>query len=135
MLDFLGCHSAEKLALDAEAIAAARRLARGIEPRGESLALGMFARTGLTGEFLKLRETRDLFRQEQQLPSPIIDRSSLGVWQAAGRPDAFARARAYVDELVARYRRPGLAPEREQAMLELMRRAAARTGLGTLPGL
>ena len=50
MLDFLGCQSAEKLVLDAEAIASARRLLDGIEARTESLAVGMFERVGLAGE-------------------------------------------------------------------------------------
>jgi trimethylamine--corrinoid protein Co-methyltransferase len=135
MLDFLACHSAEKLVLDAEAIAAAQRLGRGIEPRGDSLALGMFARTGLAGEFLKLKETRDLFRQEQHLPSSVIDRGTLGAWQDAGKPDAFARARVRVEELLAQYRRPVLDAEREQAMLALMRREAARVDLDALPGI
>ena len=135
MLNFLACHSAAKLVLDAEAIAAARRLGRGIEPRGDSLALDMFARAGLSGDFLKLKDTRDLFRQEQHLPSPVIDRGPLDVWQDAGRPDAFARARARVQELLAQYRRPALQQEREQAMLALMRREARRVGLASLPGI
>lgn len=134
MLDFLACHSAEKLVLDAEAIAFAQRFGRGIEARGESLALAMFARTGRSGEFLKLKETRNLFREEQYLPSPVIDRASLRGWQDAGALDAFARARARADQLVAEYRRPALAPEREAAMLTLMRAEAARVGLTTLPG-
>jgi trimethylamine--corrinoid protein Co-methyltransferase len=135
MLDCLACHSAEKLVLDAEVIAAAQRLGRGIEPRGDSLALGMFARTGLAGEFLKLKETRDLFRQEQHLPSAVIDRGTLGAWQDAGKPDAFARARARVEALLAQYRRPVLDAEREQAMLALMHREAARVDLDSLPGI
>ena len=135
MLDTLACHSVEKLVLDAEAIAAAQRLGRGIEPRGESLALDMFARTGLSGDFLKLTDTRDLFRKEQLLPSAVIDRGALGAWQQAGRPDAFARARTRVDALLAQYRRPPLDAAREGAMLALMRRVAGDAGLEGLPGI
>src|SRR5512146_238421 len=72
MLDFLACHSIEKLVIDAEAIASAQQLIRGIEPLTESLATGMFAQTGLHGDFLKLKETRSLFRTEQHFPSDII---------------------------------------------------------------
>src|SRR5207245_4149011 len=61
MLDFLACHSIEKLVIDAEAIASAQRLIEGIQPRGVSLAVDMFAQTGLQGDFLKLKETRTLF--------------------------------------------------------------------------
>jgi trimethylamine--corrinoid protein Co-methyltransferase len=64
MLESLACHSIEKLVIDAESIASAYRLLRGIEMRGETLATAMFAQTGLSGEFLKLKETRALFRRE-----------------------------------------------------------------------
>ena len=114
MLDFLACHSAEKLVLDAEAIA------DGAAPRPGHRATRRFARggdvlrkTGLAGEFLKLKETRDLFSAEQYLPSAVIDRSSLRAWEEAGRLDSFQRARARVDELVKRYRRPDLGSRRE----------------------
>ena len=61
MLDFLVCQSAEKLVIDAEAIAMAQRLLRGIGTPTETLATAMFAQTGLKGEFLKLKDTRRLF--------------------------------------------------------------------------
>ena len=135
MLDFLACHSAEKLVIDADAIGMAQRFGRGIEPRGASLALEMFARAGLQGEFLKLRETRSLFREEQFLPSPVIDRASFRTWEEAGALDSFARARARVNDLLARYRRPALGEAREAALLALMQREGARVGLTTLPGI
>jgi trimethylamine--corrinoid protein Co-methyltransferase len=107
MLESLACFSVEKLVIDAESIASAQRLARGIEVRGrgESLATAMFAQTGLSGEFLKLKETRALFRQEQHLPSPVIDRSARG---SEPPSDVFRRARTRVDELVSKYRKPSL---------------------------
>ena len=80
MLDFLACHSIEKLVIDAEAIASAQRLIEGIDPRGDSLAMAMFAETGLQGDFLKLNETRALFRKEQHFPSAVIDRGLLPAW-------------------------------------------------------
>jgi len=52
-----------------------RRGVCGIEARTETLALGMFSQTGLHGDFLKLKETRALFRCEQHFSSAIIDRS------------------------------------------------------------
>jgi trimethylamine--corrinoid protein Co-methyltransferase len=110
MIESLACHSVEKLVMDAESIASAQRLVRGVEVRGEgirgeSLATAMFAQTGLSGEFLKLKETRALFRQEQYLPSTVIDRSARG---SEPPTDIFTRARARVDELVGRYHKPSL---------------------------
>jgi trimethylamine--corrinoid protein Co-methyltransferase len=105
MIESLACHSVEKLVMDAESIAAAQRLVRGVEVRGESLATAMFAQTGLSGNFLKLKETRALFRQEQYLPSPVTDRSARG---SEPPSDIFTRARVRVDELVSSYRKPSL---------------------------
>lgn len=135
MLDFLACHSVEKLVLDAEAIEMAKRFGRGIEPAGESLAADLFSRIGLSGEFLKLKETRALFRGEQYLPGEVIDRNSLRHWEERGRDDAFARARRRVAELVAAYRRPDLGAAREGALLEVVRRETARVDLSSLPGI
>jgi trimethylamine---corrinoid protein Co-methyltransferase len=108
MIESLACHSVEKLVIDAESIASAYRLVRGVEVRGDgvsgdTLATAMFAQTGLSGEFLKLKETRALFRQEQYLPSPVIDRSARG---SEPPSDIFTRARTRVDELVSAYRKP-----------------------------
>jgi trimethylamine--corrinoid protein Co-methyltransferase len=110
MLESLACHSVEKLVIDAESIASAQRLTRGIEIRDDeaadgTLATAMFAQTGLSGEFLKLKETRALFRREQYLPSPVIDRSARG---SEPPSDVFTRARARVDELLSKYRKPSL---------------------------
>jgi trimethylamine:corrinoid methyltransferase-like protein len=133
MLDFLACQSLEKLVLDAEAIAAARRLLDGVSARTDSLAVAMFAKTGLSGEFLKLPETRRLFRQEQHLPSAVIDRGSLRAWEDSGARDAAARARARVRDLLASYRAPEADPERELARLAVVRPLAERAGLDRLP--
>jgi trimethylamine:corrinoid methyltransferase-like protein len=68
----------------------------------------MFAQIGLSGNFLKLKETRALFRQEQHLPSSVIDRSARG---SEPPTDVFRRARTRVDELVSSYRKPSLSED------------------------
>jgi trimethylamine--corrinoid protein Co-methyltransferase len=108
MLDSLNCQNVEKLVLDAEAIASAQRLTTGVEIPAGSLALDSFRETGLEGDFLKLKETRLLFRREQLLPSAVIDRGSLQAWQADGRPDAISRAKARVEGLIGGYQEPDL---------------------------
>ena len=128
MLDFLACHSIEKLVIDAEAIANAQRLLAGVEPRGETLALSAFAQTGLRGDFLKLKETRSLFRKEQHIPSAVIDRRADG-----NADDILTRARARVSELASSYRRPQLLPEVENQLLEIGSREAKKIGLDHLP--
>lgn len=125
MLDFLACHSLEKLVIDAEAIASAQRLLEGIEPRGLSLAVEMFAQTGLHGDFLKLKETRALFRKEQHFPSQLIDR---GVSNGEAAPDILERARQRVEELLSTYERRPLTPECEKEILGFAEREARRVG-------
>jgi len=132
MLDFLACHSIEKLVIDAEAIASAQRLLEGIGPRTESLALEMFAQTGLHGDFLKLKETRALFRKEQLFPSAVIDR---GFSAMESTPDILERARQRVEELASAYERHSLPSDREQDMLALAQREGNKAGLEGLPGI
>jgi trimethylamine--corrinoid protein Co-methyltransferase len=125
MIESLACHSVEKLVMDAESIASAERLVRGVEVRGESLATAMFAQTGLSGNFLTLKETRALFRQEQYLPSPVTDRSARG---SEPPSDVFTRARARVDELVSSYRKPSLPEDVLRKFSAIVDREADRAG-------
>ena len=131
MLDFLACHSIEKLVIDAEAIASAQRLIEGIEPRGESLALDVCAdRTNW--RFSEAKETRALFRQEQHFPSAIMDR---GLANDSASKCILDRARERVEQLRSEYRRPELSADREQAMLKFAEAEAAQVGLSQLPGI
>jgi len=130
MLDFLACHSIEKLVIDAEAIASAQRLIEGVEARGDSLAIAMFAGTGLAGDFLKLKETRALFRREQHFPSAVIDR---GLPAMEGDPGILERARQRVEELLGTYEHHALSPECEQEMIAFAQREAKPYGLEGLP--
>ena len=128
MIESLACFSVEKLVIDAESIASAQRLARGIEVRGdeaanEPLATAMFAQTGLSGEFLNLKETRALFRQEQHLPSSVIDRSARG---SEPPSNIFTRARTRVDELVSKYHKPYLPEEMLRMFQAIISREADR---------
>ncbi len=131
MLDFLACHSIEKLVIDAEAIASAQRLVEGIQPRTDSLAVAMFEQAGLAGDFLRLKETRALFRKEQHFPSNVIDR---GLPQMNGNdPGILERARQRVDELVASYERRPLPEEIEKAIVTFALREGKKVGLEVLP--
>ncbi len=133
MLDFLACHSIEKLVIDAEAIASAQRLIEGIEPRTDSLAVAMFAQTGLSGDFLKLKETRALFRKEQHFPSAVIDRGLPAMDGAS--PDVLERARQRVEELLASYERRSLPADREEEIIAFALREGGKAGLEGLPGI
>jgi len=93
----------------------------------------MFAKLGPHGDFLKLPETRKLFRQEQHIPSKVTDRGSLNSWEQSGKKDAFSRARERVSELVAAYKRPELHPEVERHLRNIVEDLAKRYGMARLP--
>ena len=135
MLDTLLCQSAEKLVVDAEAIASAQRLVRGIGTPTETLATGAFAAAGPEGRFLELAETRKLFRTEQHVPTNVIERRSYGAWADAGGTDAFARARVRADAIVAAWQPPTLDPAVAREIVAIARREADCVGLASMPGV
>jgi trimethylamine--corrinoid protein Co-methyltransferase len=133
MLDFLACQSPEKLVVDAEGIAMAQRLLRGIEVRTETLATALFEGINFKGDFLKQKITRELFSKEQSLPSSVIDRASIRGWQASGSPDTFVRAKARTIELLAAYEQPCYSPEQERELRTMVENLARKAGMDALP--
>lgn len=133
MLDFLACISVEKLVLDAESIAQVQRLLAGIESPGANIATELFAELGHRPDFLKLKQTRELFKKEHTLPSALIDRGSLAAWQSAGCKPVEKRARERVEELLSQYERKPLDPEVEEELWKLVERAARNAGLDSIP--
>jgi trimethylamine---corrinoid protein Co-methyltransferase len=133
MLDFLACHSAEKLVVDAEAIAMAQRLREGIQVRTEPLATAMFAGIDFKADFLKQKTTRKLFSIEQHMPSAVIDRGSKRAWDEAGKEDTFARAKTRVGELIVNYQRPQKDTALERQLHEMVLALAKEWGMERLP--
>ena len=135
MLDFLACISAEKLVIDAEAIAMTQRLLSGIQQHTPTLATELFVGIDFKADFLKQKITRQLFRKEQYLPSPVIERGSLREWQANGALDTFGRARLRVDELIHTYQRPSVDPALEGELQIMVASLAKSAGMDQLPRL
>ena len=135
MLDFLACHSPEKLTIDAESIGMAKRMLEGVQVRTESLAIAMFEGINFKGDFLKQRVTRELFSHEQYLPSDVIDRDSIRGWQQAGSMDTFARAKARTKQLLDEYQRPQMDPTKEKELVGMVESLAKNAGMDTLPTL
>jgi trimethylamine--corrinoid protein Co-methyltransferase len=135
MLDFLACHSAEKLVIDAEGIAMAKRLIGGVTLHTDTLATGFFDASinFRGGDFLKQKITMQLFRKEQHLPGPVIDRDSVRGWREAGGLDAFGRAKLRVNELLESYVRPPIDAGKEAALHAFMLGLARNSGMDRLP--
>jgi trimethylamine---corrinoid protein Co-methyltransferase len=133
MLDFLACQSPEKLVVDAEAVAMAKRLLAGLEVRTETLATAFFEGINFKGDFLKQRVTRELFSVEQYLPSAIIDRDSVRGWQHDGSLDTFSRAKLRTTELIREYHQPQIAIDRKAELDLIVEKLALEAGMSTLP--
>lgn len=135
MLDFLACFSPEKLTLDAEAIAMAKRLLRGVAVHTDTLATAMFEGINFKGEFLKQKVTRQLFAKEQHIPSAVIDRSTLRGWQEEGGLDAFSRAKAHAQALLEAYQPPEVPVGQKEELLKMVKSLARQAGMDGLPGI
>jgi trimethylamine--corrinoid protein Co-methyltransferase len=135
MLDFLACHSPEKLTIDAEAIGMAKRMLEGVSVRTETLATAMFEGINFKGDFLKQRVTRELFSEEQYLPSDVIDRDSIRGWQQSGSMDTFARAKVRTQQLLDEYQRPQMDADKEKELVNMVSSLAKNAGMDKLPAL
>jgi len=135
MLDFLACHSAEKLVIDSEGIAMAKRMIEGVKLHTENLATDFYDSNinFKGGDFLKQRITMQLFRKEQHLPSNIIDRDSVRGWKESGGLDTFGRARIRVAQLLDSYTRPELDPLRVAKLHAFILDLARQAGMDSLP--
>jgi trimethylamine--corrinoid protein Co-methyltransferase len=134
MLDFLICQSPEKLVIDAESIAMARRMVEGMKIHTETLATGFYEGVNFKGgDFLKQRITLQLFQMEQHMPSPVIDRDSMRGWKEAGSMDTFNRAKIRVKEILASYKRPEIDTAKERELHDYVLQLANEAGMEMLP--
>jgi len=137
MLDFLACHSAEKLVVDAEGIAMAKRMIGGVNLHTDTLATGFYDHNinFKGGDFLKQKITMQLFKKEQHLPSSVIDRDSMRGWKEGGSLDAFDRAKIRVNELLASYQRPEIDSAKLDELHAFILNLAKKAGAEQLPAL
>ena len=133
MLDFLACFSLEKLVIDAEIVAMAKRLLAGVNTPTETLATAMFEGINFKGDFLKQKITRELFAKEQHLPSKVIDRDSIRGWHQDGSQDTFTHAKSQVKQLLDQYQIPDLPQEQVAELHKLVKFQAHQAGMDSLP--
>ncbi len=134
MLDSLLCQSPEKLVIDAEGIAMAKRMLDGMKIHTDTLATGFYEGVNFKGgDFLKQKITLKLFREEQHMPSAIIDRDSIRGWKESGGLDAFGRAKVRVEQLLASYIKPELDPVKVAELHAYVLNLAKQAGMDSLP--
>jgi trimethylamine--corrinoid protein Co-methyltransferase len=133
MLDFESCFNLEKLVIDAEIAGMAKRLVTGMVERETPLGLDIIRQVGHAGNFLTTRHTRQWFREELFIPSPVIDRDFRRNWEAKGSLDITARAHQRVEELISTYEPKPLPDDVSQTLEEITLRAARAAGMDSLP--
>ncbi|MGD8968584.1 MAG: trimethylamine methyltransferase family protein, partial [Anaerolineae bacterium] len=133
MLDFESCQSCEKLVIDAEIIGMAKRLIAGVEVRDEPIALDLMRNMGHRGEYLGQLHTLKWFREEQYIPSEIIDRGSLEAWKKKGRKTAWERAQARVTALLDTYKSAPMSDDLRGELRAITLTAAQTFGMDVLP--
>jgi trimethylamine:corrinoid methyltransferase-like protein len=95
----------------------------------------MFEGINFKGDFLKQKITRELFSQEQYLPSKVLDRDSIRGWHQDGSLDSLARAKSQVNYLLDQYKLPSLPDDQVQELHKLVKIHAHDAGLDLLPNL
>ncbi|MGB8647086.1 MAG: trimethylamine methyltransferase family protein [Anaerolineae bacterium] len=133
MLDFESCFSLEKLVIDDEIAGMAKRLVQGVNDSETPLARDLMREVGHEGSFLTHKHTRRHFKQEDYIPTAVIDRDVRQAWVDKGALDTPARAHRRAEELIAAYRPIPLSPEAARELTSLAEYSARSAGLDRLP--
>jgi trimethylamine:corrinoid methyltransferase-like protein len=123
-LDHARVLSLEKLVHDAEQARQLKRLFRGVDFDHERLLADVIARVGFDNHYLGQPETRDLMREEIEIPKLDDDRTQ-AEWLAAGRNEQ-ARFSQVVEGLLADHQPPPL-PEGAEYKIDRILEGAAHT--------
>jgi len=133
-LEYANVVSTEKLLIDNEICGMAKRLIRPIDTGDEALALDViFERGTTTTGFLSSPHTLKWFKSEFFLPSDIIDRGQRREFEAQGSKDAFGRAQAGVQRILAEYEPRQIDAERKREADRVIAAYAKQHGMDQLP--
>lgn len=132
MLGMADSVSFEQLAIDDELAGNIRRIARGFEVSGETLAMSAIREVPIGGNFLEHEHTLRHFREEHYRAT-LADRASREGWERSGATTILERAAERVRKLLAEHRPPGLSPETERELEKEIRAICAREGVDYHP--
>jgi len=132
MLNFESAQSLEDVIIDHDVIGMARRLVRGVEIREETLGLEVIREVGFGGKFLSHPHTREWFAKEQFMPR-LMSRETLSTWEQRGSKDVYQRAKERAIQLESQYQPHELPAGVQEALDEIMLRAASKYGMDALP--
>ncbi len=134
MLEFANVVSTEKMLIDNEICGIAKSMVRPISTDDDALAVDLILERGVKTEgFMSARHTLRWFRSEVYMPSPLIDRGSRREFEEGGGKDAFQRARARVDEILAQDQPREVDEDRVREAVGIMTAYAKKHGMDELP--
>jgi trimethylamine--corrinoid protein Co-methyltransferase len=131
MLEFESCQSLEKLVIDNDVCAMARRLISSIDTT-DGEAASIIREVGPAGHFLAHKHTLKWFQREQRRPSPVIDRLPRSRWEEAGRTSALEKASSRVRELLSGEIQPVVSSEVGKELAEVIMAEARGAGMPSL---
>jgi trimethylamine--corrinoid protein Co-methyltransferase len=135
MMDFESCQSYEKLVIDAEIIGMAKRLIAGIDGRQTPIALDIIQELGHKADYLRHPHTMRWYREELYIPSEVIDRDTLEVWEKKGSKSTWERAQDRVNSLLTQYQPSPISDEVKKELRDITTKAANKVGMKKLPDL
>jgi len=107
--------SFEKFMIDEELCGMVRKLVKPVDVSDEAIDLAMIKKVGIGGQFLTEPKTFKLCRTEFFLPG-IANRSNFESWQAAGSLSIDKKAAKAVEDRLAKYVQPEIAPSVVEAL-------------------
>jgi trimethylamine--corrinoid protein Co-methyltransferase len=115
-LDFVLSVSFEQYVINNEIIAMVRRMKRGMEVTGETIALDLIKEIGPGGNFLGELHTVKYMKREFYRPL-LSDRQERDVWLKAGGKDAWQRANEIARRLIRDHANRGISEQEEREIL------------------
>jgi trimethylamine--corrinoid protein Co-methyltransferase len=133
MLDFVNTFSLEKLVIDNEIVAMAKRIFRGIDISEETMAVDMICELGHGSDYLSQRHTMKWFKKELYIPPTTIDKLNRDKWEKGGKTDIFDRAKLEVERILENHRPVPLGGEREAKLDDAFRKIMSMKNVSKLP--
>ena len=93
--------SNEQLIMDEEISAMSKRITRGIQVAGDTIAVDLIKSIGPRGEYLTSEHTLKWLRSDEYLPPRVSVRTGRVPWERAGSKDTYSIARDRIAELGA----------------------------------
>jgi trimethylamine--corrinoid protein Co-methyltransferase len=114
--------SIELLVTDDEIHSTLKRMRRGIEITGETLARDLIDKVGIGGNYLSEIHTRKFFKKEHLFPD-LFDRQTRSAWTTSGSKDMVQRAREKASKILSEHHPAPLDKDLEKELDLLMQDA------------